>query len=298
MFPSHHPATCINRHIRSNIQQKLSFWKSWTMSNITRAFLLLGLDLWAAFDTIDLSILFKLLQLSYGLHGQALNWVISYLEGRNQYIKSGDSCSDQIPVTDGVTQGSELGPLLFSLYISPVADGIGLFGMSHHQYADDTQRYIAISSSDYRIKMEITESCLHAVQKWFTVNYLALNPDKTKAILLGTRQQTQSSEQQIQHANVAGTEIKLSKNLKTLGVNLDEKFFVCHACSVCFTCLSLSFPRIEANQATVDQWQCRSGHMWYRWFQTGLLQLPTLRNVGRQPVEVTARAEHFGKSRE
>ena len=99
-----------------------------------RATLLIGLDLSAAFDTIDYSILFKRLQLSYGLHGQALNLVISYLEGRNQYIKSGDSCSDQIPVTDGVPQGSVLSPLLFSLYISPVADVIGSFGMSHHQY--------------------------------------------------------------------------------------------------------------------------------------------------------------------
>ena len=202
-----------------------------------RATLLIGLDLSAAFDTIDHSILFKRLQLSYGLHGQALNWVISYLEGRNQYIKSGDSCSDQIPVTDGVPQGSVLGPLLFSLYISPVADVIGSFGMSHHQYADDTQLYIAISSSDYRIKMDITESCLHAVQKWFTVNYLALNPDKTEAILLGTRQQTQSSEQQIQHVNVAGEEIKLLKNLKTLGVILDENLsFATHVQSVSRAC--------------------------------------------------------------
>ena len=54
-----------------------------------RATLLIGLDLSSAFDTIDHSILFKRLRLSYGLHGQALNWVISYLEGRNQYIKSG-----------------------------------------------------------------------------------------------------------------------------------------------------------------------------------------------------------------
>ena len=49
------------------------------------------------------------------------------------------------------------------------------------------------------------------------------------------------------------------------------KSFVCHTCSVCFTCLSLSYPRIEAHQATVDQWQCCSGRVWYRWFQSSRL---------------------------
>ena len=123
--------------------------------------------------------------------------------------------------------------------------------MSHHQYADDTQLYITISSSDYRIKMEITESCLLAVQKWFTVNYLASNPHRTRQkqiILLGTRQQTQSSEQQIQHVNVAGTEIKLSKNLKTLGVMiviLDENLsFATHVQSVSRLCRGILVPEV------------------------------------------------------
>ena len=101
---------------------------------------------------------------------------------------------------------------------------------------DDTQLFIAMSPSDYRVKMEITE-CMQSRYGSPSINYLALNPDKTEAILLGTRQQTQSSGQQIKHANVAGTEIKLSKNLKTLGVILDENLsFATHVQSVSRAC--------------------------------------------------------------
>ena len=55
--------------------------------------LLVGLDLSAAFDTIDHAILSRRLQHSFGLGGRALNWVNSYLHGREQYVKCDDSSS-------------------------------------------------------------------------------------------------------------------------------------------------------------------------------------------------------------
>ena len=106
MFPSHHPATCINRHINATFNRNCNF------ENPERCQTERGYETRHLVNRTCHSILFKRLQLSYGLHGHALNWVISYLEGRSQYIKSGDSCSDQIPVTDCVPQGSVLGPLL------------------------------------------------------------------------------------------------------------------------------------------------------------------------------------------
>ena len=74
------------------------------------------LDLRAPFDTVDHKILLKTLQMKLGVCGSALSWFKYYLEGRSQRICIKGTLSQSFDLQWGVSQGSCLGPLLFTIY--------------------------------------------------------------------------------------------------------------------------------------------------------------------------------------
>ena len=81
------------------------------------AAILVLLDLSAAFDTIDHSILLTRMETMLGVKGLALDWFRSYLLERTQCIKIKDTLSDGQELKWAVPQGSVLGVLLFLIYM-------------------------------------------------------------------------------------------------------------------------------------------------------------------------------------
>ena len=75
------------------------------------------IDLKKAFDTVDHQIILRKLEL-YGIKGQSLTLLKSYLTNRKQKCQIKNSFSSERLIKCGIPQGSILGALLFLLYVN------------------------------------------------------------------------------------------------------------------------------------------------------------------------------------
>ena len=77
-----------------------------TALSVNKAYLLVLLDLSAAFDTIDIHRLICVLDKKFGVVGKAKAWFASYLLLRSQCINIGSCTSNEFPLKFGVPQFS------------------------------------------------------------------------------------------------------------------------------------------------------------------------------------------------
>ena len=200
----------------------------------------------AAFDTLDHITLLHRLQHTFGLSGYAISWIRSYLTDRSSFVKIDSSSSPSTTILTGVPQGSVLGPLLFVLFISPIANVINPDQsnqnntVSFHQYADDTQLYIGTNSSMLTTQIASIESCTQRVHNWLLNNGLHLNPSKSEAIVFYNPRSKPLAAlaESIGTVSVAGSPIKLQTSIKNLGVYLDSTMSfdkqVSETCKACY----------------------------------------------------------------
>ena len=155
------------------------------------------LDLSAAFDIVDHPLLLEKLKL-YGFADNSLNWVASYLDGRNQTVYIEGALSKVLPVPTGVPQGSILGPLLYVIFTNEIPELVHDHAASQHElysmhcqqcgglccYADDSSFSFA-SSNLATIESKLTEN-YHIIAEFMNNNKLKLNGDKTHLMLLST----------------------------------------------------------------------------------------------------------------
>ena len=106
--------------------------------------MLLLLNLSAAFDTIDHSILLLRLALRFDVNGRLIIWIEAYIKDREQFVLNENTKSSIRQLLRGVPQGSVLGPLLYVLCTAPIADIIKSYDLHYHLYTDDSQIYFSL----------------------------------------------------------------------------------------------------------------------------------------------------------
>ena len=156
---------------------------------------------------------------------------------RYQSVKIGSTLSEVCKLLFGVPQGSVLGPLLFSLYTTPLSSIISKHnGIKFHFYADDSQLYIHLSQKNASAAFEKLNKCLNDVKEWMTISKLKLNPDKTEFIIFGSKRQRDKLKACFP-IDILGNSLCPADSVKNLGVWLDSDFSLSkHVQNVCKSC--------------------------------------------------------------
>ena len=153
-------------------------------------------DFRKAFDLVDHNILLKKLKL-YKLNQVTLNWFSSYLSDRKQIVSFKNNTSEQKTVKCGVPRGSILGPLLFLMFLNDLPLHIKV---KTDLYADDATVY-KISKSKQEIERKL-QLAIKDLARWCKQNGMIINTEKTKVMLVTTRQRRSMINDEIYHSTI------------------------------------------------------------------------------------------------
>ena len=201
------------------------------------------LDLSAAFDTIDHTILLERLQCSYGFRGTALKWFQSYLTGRTQSVHIDGVQFHPYPLVYGVPQGSVLGPILFTLYTQPLSDVIRRHDCSFHKYADDTEISKSATPESFTSSQISIQNCIVDILSWMNSNKLMLNPSKTEVMLSGTKVRLRQID--AVSLPIEDSVIHFQSSVKYLGITIDQTLSMNHHISNVCRSTFLAMKRIS-----------------------------------------------------
>ncbi|KAK8741933.1 hypothetical protein OTU49_002018 [Cherax quadricarinatus] len=136
------------------------------------------MDFSKAFDRVPHQRLLRKIK-AHGIGGEIFSWIEAWLTNRQQRVCINGEKSEWGSVTSGVPQGSVLGPLLFTIYINDIDEGIK---SDIGKFADDTKIGRRIhSDEDIRALQEDLNRLMQWSEKW----QMQFNIDKCKVLNVG-----------------------------------------------------------------------------------------------------------------
>jgi hypothetical protein len=154
----------------------------------------------------------------YGVTDDALKWFVSYLNERYQICKINNVKSAKQLIQCGVPQGSNLGPLLFLIYINDLPNCLQHSKPS--MFADDTNVSIPAESLE---ELEVhLNSDLDNIHQWLVANKLTLNVSKTEYMIIGFRSKL-SKITENPRIRIGNESLNRVNTTKSLGVIIDDR---------------------------------------------------------------------------
>ena len=190
----HHSTETAVLNIHDEILQNAEYNKGTSM---------VCLNLNDPFDTVNHTILKAVLEHYFGLKDTALQWLSTYVSDRQFSVQIGNSFLQTHTINFSVLQGSILGPVLFSCYVSTLPEvkkqttDITISG-----YSDDHVFTQVFTQKDTLVKHTIEEK-VDRIKNWMCMNYLQMNNKNCILLLvhqncLVKRTLTQSQLEQLQ----------------------------------------------------------------------------------------------------
>ena len=173
-------------------------------------------DFKKAFDCVQHPVLLnKLSQLN--IDRSVTDWIGSYLSEREQRVLANNNYSPFQEVTQGVPQGSVLGPLFYIIYANDISKVVK--NCERALYADDTVLYVA--SRDFNTSVVKLQQDINSLSRWCTTNGIKANTEKTKVMVFGSANCLKGLPEF--EIKIEDSPLVKVSSYKYLGVTLDEQ---------------------------------------------------------------------------
>lgn len=171
-------------------------------------------DFSKAFDKVNHHILLLKAEYIFGFSEQLIQLLNSYLSNRLLYVVSNNIESRTFFASSGVPQGSNLGPLLFLIFINDI---ISTVDCNILLFADDLKIFMNVSDETDCVKLQENVDRLYV---WSSINKLSFNINKC-CVMSYTRKKTLTSFNYLMN----NEPLKRVEEVLDLGILMDTKLY-------------------------------------------------------------------------